>query len=334
MATRTWPEVWEMQDSALRRGEYPQAWSFLLEATAMCNRVDELFVAAASEAEALSYLASGNRPFNGMITCAFAISESVDACYTEIWRRKAMIARVLQRRQDSLFQRATGDSPEGRLLKKWNDRRQELARLMLAPSDALGATQRPERMRQLTQDKEQLERQLADSLPGFACDQAAKRRPHGDLLVALPDRTALIDLIEYIRYDQDPQNKADAGMRSTPSYMGFVLAKGRPVQRLDLGPATAINEAVQDWRAAIVQRRTSPATATLRHLLWEPIARHLPAETKTVLIVPDGLLTAIPWAAMPGERPGTFLLEQYAFAVAPHAAVRAGSLVHPGAQGC
>ena len=38
-----------------------------------------------------------------------------------------------------------------------------------------------------------------------------------------------------------------------------------------------------------------------------------------MIIVPDGLLTAVPWSALPGERPATFLIEQYALAVAPHA---------------
>ncbi len=171
----------------------------------------------------------------------------------------------------------------------------------------------------IAQEKEQLERQLADLLPEFVRNQEQEQRPPRELLEALPEGIVLLDFAQYTHRQQDPKVKGDAGLRYIISYVGFVLAKGRPIQRLDLGPARPINEAVQQWRAAIVQRRTSPAADTLRHLVWEPMARHLPAKTRTVIIVPDGLLTAIPWAALPGERPGTFLLEQYALAVAPHA---------------
>ncbi len=129
----------------------------------------------------------------------------------------------------------------------------------------------------------------------------------------------VVDLVLYTRREQDQHIKGFNGLKYTPSYAGFVLAKGKPVQRLDLGPAAAINQAVQEWRAAIVKRHTSPAAATLRRLVWEPLARHFPPETNSVIIVPDGLLTAVPWAALPGERPATFLIEQYALAVAPHA---------------
>jgi CHAT domain-containing protein len=38
-----------------------------------------------------------------------------------------------------------------------------------------------------------------------------------------------------------------------------------------------------------------------------------------VLITPDEGLTAVPWGALPGDRPGTVLLEQFALATVPHA---------------
>ena len=98
-----------------------------------------------------------------------------------------------------------------------------------------------------------------------------------------------------------------------------MLAKGQPVRQVDLGPAQPIDEAVQAWRTAIVNRQASPAAEVVRRTVWEPLARHFPPGTTTVLIAPDGLLTAVPWAALPGDRPGTVLLEQYALATVPHA---------------
>jgi len=88
---------------------------------------------------------------------------------------------------------------------------------------------------------------------------------------------------------------------------------------VDLGPALPIDDAVRQWREAIVALKPSAASATLRRLLWEPLARRFPAETGTVIIAPDGLLTAVPWGALAGGRPGTVLVEDYALATVPHA---------------
>ena len=98
-----------------------------------------------------------------------------------------------------------------------------------------------------------------------------------------------------------------------------MLAKGRPVRAVDLGPAAPIDEAVGTWREAITRRQASPAAEILRRLVWEPLARQFPPDTTTVVLALDGRLTAVPWAALPGDKPGTVLLEQYALATVPHA---------------
>ena len=69
----------------------------------------------------------------------------------------------------------------------------------------------------------------------------------------------------------------------------------------------------------MVKLRLTPAAATVRRLVWEPLERELPPDTATVIIAPDGLLTAIPWSALPGDQPGAVLLDRYALATVPHA---------------
>jgi CHAT domain-containing protein len=44
----------------------------------------------------------------------------------------------------------------------------------------------------------------------------------------------------------------------------------------------------------------------------------LASETQTVYLVPDGALARLPWATLPGTRPGTVLLEDLAIAIIPH----------------
>ena len=53
------------------------------------------------------------------------------------------------------------------------------------------------------------------------------------------------------------------------------------------------------------------AALELSRRVWEPLKPHLEGAT-TVLVAPDGALTLFPLAALPGHRPGTYLLEDLA----------------------
>src|SRR5262249_62271601 len=72
------------------------------------------------------------------------------------------------------------------------------------------------------------------------------------------------------------------------------------------------------WRGSIGNKESGGAAATLRRQVWEPLAKHLPAGTRTVFLAPDSDLTRLPWAALPGQKKGTVLLEDYTLAIVPH----------------
>ena len=298
-------------------GKDSEAWPILIRAADITHDLAEVFLAATSEAEALDYLAQLPAIRSILISTSLHLPDSSEAAYARVWRGKAAIARTLQRRQASLSDRAKTDPATRRTIEAWQESRRQLARLLRAPS----SPDRLKQLQELTGDKERLERQLAELLPEFARQQKLDRSPHSRLLEALPDRMIVLDLVQFTRFEQDPQVKGKNGERRTPSYVGFVLARGRPVRCVDLGPAQPIDEAVAQWRQAIVARQPGAGVAAeaLRRRVWEPLARHLPPKTTTVIIAPDGSLTAVPWAAMPGDRSGTVLLEQYAIALVPHA---------------
>jgi len=89
-----------------------------------------------------------------------------------------------------------------------------------------------------------------------------------------------------------------------------------------LGPAAPIDEAVGDWRQSLASGegrgakhvRPQPAVVdvapeqTLRKLVWDKVEPHL-AGCSTVIVIPDGDLCFLPWAALPGCGAGKFLLE-------------------------
>jgi CHAT domain-containing protein len=100
--------------------------------------------------------------------------------------------------------------------------------------------------------------------------------------------------------------------------VAFVLQHGEPVRRAELGQAVPIEQALAQWRQDIENGRAGTAAGQLRRLAWEPVARQLRQGTDTVYLAPEGPLAVLPWAALPGSKPGTVLLEEYALALAPH----------------
>src|SRR5262249_8101818 len=87
------------------------------------------------------------------------------------------------------------------------------------------------------------------------------------------------------------------------------------------GPAGPIDRAVQAWRARLVgtaERGAGEAPErAVRRLVWEPVEAHL-AGCPAVLVIPDAGLTAVPWAALPGKKSGSYLREEYALGTASH----------------
>ena len=88
---------------------------------------------------------------------------------------------------------------------------------------------------------------------------------------------------------------------------------------LALGDADTLDRLLEDWiRSLRSRRRIDPASADeLRRRLWTPIEAVV-RDCKTVVLIPDGGLSRIPWAALPGRRTDSYLIEDYALAQAPY----------------
>jgi CHAT domain-containing protein len=227
-----------------------------------------------------------------------------------------MVHRQMALRQQALQQTMT---PTIRKLHaQYVDTRRELARLTMAPADPSHVDAKHARLTALSNRKEDLERKLADKLPDFRRQLEQPRRPHADLCEHLPQGTVFVDLLHYCCFEQTRKVPGVAGRRWTRSYVAFVLRPGSPVTRVELGPAEPIEKAVAAWRNEIVTGRSGSAADDLRRLVWEPLEKSLTDETQTVFLCPDGALTALPWAALPGRQKNSVLLEEYAFAVVPY----------------
>jgi CHAT domain-containing protein len=299
----------------LAQEEYARGLACYQQALEMDQGLASVFADAASEAEALNYLANLPQTRDGFLSLPpdRLPDATDDDLYAPLWRGKAVLARLAERRRQAL--RAAGD-PRARAC--WDDlqaARRQLARLLLAPAGTRGITSR--RLEEANAHKEQLERRLAEMLPTF--DPRSERTPpHTQLRDRLPKGSAFLDLYRYVRFKQDPDVPGEKGWYRADCYAAFVLVPGQAVRRVELGRAAPIEEALTDWRRDIANGKESPAAGALRRRVWEPVAKHLPAGTQTVYLAPDGALARLPWAALPGSSPGGVLLEDYALAVVPH----------------
>ncbi len=205
------------------------------------------------------------------------------------------------------------DKPELRqTYEKLNQTRAQIASLAFrSPASAGQQEAWTKQMEALRTDKESLERELGLK---SAADTRAKRagRLSPVVLAALiPEGQALVDFFEYTHWTPPKEGKGRFKLERT--LLAFVLRKGRATALVELGPAPAITQAVSNWRTAL---NTNPSAVDaagreLARLVWEPLRPHID-DVNTILAAPDGALTGFPLGALPGQKPGTYLIEEKA----------------------
>jgi CHAT domain-containing protein/tetratricopeptide (TPR) repeat protein len=173
------------------------------------------------------------------------------------------------------------------------------------------------RIRSLAAERAELERQLAGGSAVYRAWQAQSRVGAAEVRAALPPGTALIDVVDYLQAEAPALS--GAGKSDRRRLVAFVVRPER-VAMVPLGRSEELAELIGRWResygAGRAPRGGPDPGAALRRRVWEPLAAHL-AGVQVVLVSPDGPLHGLPWAALPGARPGTYLVHEYAFAVVP-----------------
>ena len=155
--------------------------------------------------------------------------------------------------------------------------------------DKSGTTNRTTLRRRMTQ----LESQLARHLSGLGQHRRALAVTVKHVQKALSAKSALI---EFVRYQQ----LNDKG--HTPSY-GAILIRptGQPTW-IPLGAAKPIDEELtrtqNEIRAGQGGENLSASLRKLHHQLWQPIAKHLPKDTREIVVCPDGQLNFVSFTTL------------------------------------
>jgi CHAT domain-containing protein len=302
------------------QGKYADAERLFRQALAMYRSLARDYAAVRSEGDALTLAASYPSTRDNFLSSAWMSKAAAATVYAEVWASKAALGRFYEQR--ALAARAAATDPRAAaLLDQISDRRRR-ADLLLAPLSSDGATarQRDTDLVQLARDIETLNRQLRPLLPTLErADKLAQATP-ADLQKVLPADAAVVDFLQRYLFEQDPKVPGKKGGKVTDRYLAFVLTRDK-VSWIELGEAEPIEGAITAWREAITAGKDVPpeVPAKVRELVWAKVQKELPEQVKMVYLCPDRELCRVPWAALPGDKPDTVLLEKYALANLPHA---------------
>jgi CHAT domain-containing protein/Tfp pilus assembly protein PilF len=300
-------------------GEQAKALGYHEKALAMYQKQVDREIAAAPEAQALAFLRSLPRTRDGYLSVAATLPRTAATSYDPVWTSRAALLRLLLRRHESARVIRLKSEEARHTWQQLGDVRRQVSRLLIEPGKDPVARDR--HLEKLEKDQDKLERRMMKLVPELEEQKQLAKLGPKDLAGKLPPLSAFIDFVQYAHYDKLKFN----GWR----YLAFVLSAGPTIQRIELGGADAIDRAIASWRRGIDNRESSSAPALLRKLLWRPIEEKLPATTTTLYLCPAAKLAKLPFAALPGRREGSVLLEDYALAVVPAGAWLAQKLSKP-----
>jgi tetratricopeptide (TPR) repeat protein/CHAT domain-containing protein len=225
---------------------------------------------------------------------------------------KALSGTALTRQREAVVMQQ--DSQAVALLGKLRPIRQRLADLLLQGPGALPPQRYREQCDQLQKEQDDLERDLAQRVKGYAELRRAQQAAPQDLAAQLPPDAALVELARYQRYDFQVKDRRKRW--GADHYLAVLLwrdgvEKAQPqVCLVPLGEAKPIDQAIHAWRAHAQQGAIDDKSdRELRQRLWQPLAKALPEKTTRLFIAPDGELALVPFEAI-REANGKYLVER------------------------
>jgi CHAT domain-containing protein/tetratricopeptide (TPR) repeat protein len=280
------------------------------------------------ERQRLTMLSLRARAVSVMLDITASRREPDDELYTHLvqWKGITVLAALAQRA-------AAGTGEVASLRTELARSRDELNRLYYGVVPAAQSQEHARRTRAQVERSAALEARLAEVVGWKPI-----RIGPPEVQAALPAGSVFIDIYHYQRragpalpeggspFAAGPapsqgvvaaSGSKEANDRDEGHYAAFVVRRGSPPVRVELGPSEPIDRGIRAWLAAIDRGSgDEPTGRQLARAVWGPLASFA-TDATTVLVSPDGALNFLPWGALPDHGPGSYLLERLAFSVVP-----------------
>ncbi len=227
-------------------------------------------------------------------------------------RNKAVVAdSMLEDRQ-----RISDDSEAQKLWNEIRDIRTQISTFMFEEPGEFTEQQlrqRRERIEELTDEAEVLERKLSRKAGRYREGRRASRVNLEQVKEAIPDGHALIEITRFhpIATAKQREELGTEDIFLPAQYAAFIISREEDEPKfVELGSAEKIDALIDRYRSAM--RRQEPVTdfsRRLYELVWTPIEKHL-RDTTGVIISPDGELNFLSFATFisPDDR---YVIEKY-----------------------
>jgi CHAT domain-containing protein len=155
----------------------------------------------------------------------------------------------------------------------------------------------------LRNEKEDLESEIARQSATFRWEKHSSRLEPKEVARVLPANMVFLDFFEY------------SGFQEERRLLAFVLRRDREPAVIEIDGCRGIVNNLHAWRMGLLRGIAGAELVAeeLRQKLWTPLDSSV-AGASTILIAPDGGLAYLPFAALPGAQPNSFLLEDVAIA--------------------
>jgi len=265
----------------------------------------ELGARSLPERQALAFDAMRARGLDLVVSVLAKHPEMISApVYQEVIRSRALVTDEMARRQKNLNR---NDDPElARLLKELDGSRSALLAL---EQDSKSKVATAEAISEATEKMERAEAAVARRSAAFRDDERVSAVGLDDLRRNLPKGSVLAS---YIHYGRSRVEKVDPKSEKIPAYAAIVFHPDTGALRIyDLGDGHEIDALIEGARKTVDietqsgamggkrnERAFRESAGALRAKIWDPLRPEF-AGAKLLLVVPDGEINLIPFAAFP-----------------------------------
>ena len=195
----------------------------------------------------------------------------------------------------------------------------QIARSVLEGHGRDGSEAHFARLLEWARAKEELETQLARSVPGMDFSATFRQIKVGDLAARLPSDAVLIEVVRIRTELLTAQRGHDAARLPSERYVAFLLKPSEQValELFDLGEAGALDRLIRNFlncvsaRPALEPLEVTAAGEAVRDAAFDAVAQKLLGSTD-IFLAPDGEFCLLPFESLPGPS-GGHLIDSYRF---------------------